>query len=340
MKDTQFNSRPLFNTDLRDKLKQTIAKKEYKGPMPNLTILGNVNRIGEEGVNHILLSKFSKNPVGKILAIDSDEPLHHRTLGYFRTFQGFWHYISTEERDDRLRELTGHNLDKLVEKLTKIRIHNFNALILDALYQRAVQKKESILLIRKSTLPFDHYRIYNHKTGLRQRMAFSFWLIEGCEVIRKAIKESSGKNIVYPDFTPFMNTPNLTLEEFIQKEFFDAVIPTTSSETAEDETQSPKKESVLLTTQETDSEELVVQAKAQSEELLNITQETDVENPVAEAEKSAETTENLHNDLEESVVEAEETSVEEVASVSELDLNDNMIHAEHAPHAHSHHHNG
>jgi len=335
MKDTHFNSRNLFNTDLRDKLKQTVKKKEYKGPMPNLTILGNVNRIGEEGVNHILLSKFSKNPVGNILAIDSEEPLHHRTLGYFKTFQGFWHYISTEERDDRLRELTGHNLDKLVEKLTKIRIHNFNALILDALYQRAVQKKESILLIRKSTLPFDHYRVYNNQTGLRQRMAFSFWLIEGCETIRKAIKESSGKNIVYPDFTPFMNTPNLTLEEFIQKEFFDAVVPTpTSEEPVEVQTQASKQESALLTpTEETDSNEVVVQEEAQA--ALNPTEETQVENLVAEAEKSESTTEDMQTDLAESVAAAEE-----VAQVCELDLKTNVVHAEHASHGHSHHHSG
>jgi hypothetical protein len=310
MENNQSSSRKFHNTALRDKLKQTIEKKEYRGPMPNMTILGNVNRIGDEGVNHILLSKFSKNPVGSILAIDSEEPLNHSTLGYFKTFQGFWHYISTEERDDRLRELTGPMLDNLVEKLTKIRIHNFNALILDALYQRAVRKRESIMLIRKSTLPFDHYRIYNNQTGLRQRMAFSFWLIEGCEAIRKAVKESSGKNIVYPDFTPFMNTPRLTLSEFIQKEFFDTVAPT-NTKPEEIETHDSKKESALLTsTKETTETEVVVQEV-----------EAEAEVQAAETEVAVE-------------VQAEE------AEVNEFDLKTALVPNEHASHDHSNHHHG
>lgn len=218
---TQRRAAPFHNTVMRDKLKKMIGNNGHNDRIRSAPTLPNVNKIGVEGVDHILLEVYSSDSVGKVLAVNSDGILRHKLLGNFRSLRGFWHYISTEERDDRLRELQGKALEKFSQQLTKTRVQNFNVMILDAIYQKVKSEKESIFLIKKSTLPFDHYKVAGNTAGLRQRMGYSFWLIDGCEEIRNAIKEDRE-----PDFKKHMNTPNISLEEFIRGEFFDHAVDT------------------------------------------------------------------------------------------------------------------
>ena len=169
-----------------DQLKQKlIALKTRKY---NYDILPPLDSYKDNGVDHINLNDFSDNDneLCKLLGFDNSSSFYHNTYGKFDTIKGFYKYVSTLEKDDRLRYLKGKPLSFLAKKLTPIKIDNLFELMVDALYQRIVQKS-GIDLIKANTLPYDIY--YTNDTGIRIRPSYANWYLKIVNKVVSFIKE-------------------------------------------------------------------------------------------------------------------------------------------------------
>ena len=149
----------------------------------------------KDGVDHINIWDHAETDLGKILAHGTTVPFSHSVFGRFKTVEAFWHYISSEEHDDRIRTMRGRTLYEFSKKMTKMHVPNFCAIIIDANWQKIQKYPDVVEAIRQSELPFDCYYRNKRGTGYPLRAPYSAWLVEGFEEIRRAIKENREPNL-------------------------------------------------------------------------------------------------------------------------------------------------
>lgn len=181
---------------------QTRPRQSYRAPYPS------ADTWIEDGLDHINIYERSKLDLGKALAHGNKLGFNHSIFGSFGNIEAFWHYIQSNERDDRIRQMKGETLKDFARQLTRSKVTNFRAIIIDANYQRIKQYKELVNAMIESELPFDCY--YYNQSDIRQRHQYSIWLIQGFEEIRKALKENRE-----PDLTRFLDVEDSEIYQFV-----------------------------------------------------------------------------------------------------------------------------
>lgn len=152
-------------------------------------VLKPIDKIGKDGIDHINIWEKGSTDLGIALSHMADLPFSHETYGRFRSVEGFWHYIRSVTRDDRTRVMAGFKAKKFGDSLESHRVDNFKEIIMDANWQKINQYPPIVEFLKASTLPLDHYYLYNLDPNIRVRPYSAFWMIAGFEEIRKAIKE-------------------------------------------------------------------------------------------------------------------------------------------------------
>lgn len=210
------NKRKFNNPAMRDKLEQMFNRVPPALEQEDKLRTINVNRIGTDGQDHILLDFYGKTEVGKLLAMNMRARFDHPILGNFTSFKGMWYFLNSYERDDRMRDLTGMALENFNRMMTPVHVPNVAAIVLSMLYKRLQGDKHALALISESRSPFDCY--WTNEAGLRRRHRWAYWLVPGAEEIRRAIQARTA-----PDFSSFIEqlNPNETLDQYIAREFLD-----------------------------------------------------------------------------------------------------------------------
>lgn len=180
----------------------TRPRQSYRAPYPS------ADAWIEDGLDHINVYERSNVDLGKALAHGNKLGFNHSIFGSFGNIEAFWHYIQSNERDDRIRQMKGETLKDFAKQLTRSKVTNFRAIIIDANYQRIKQYKELLNAMIESTLPFDCY--YYNQSDIRQRHQYSIWLIQGFEEIRKALKENRE-----PDLSRFLDVEGSEIYQFV-----------------------------------------------------------------------------------------------------------------------------
>lgn len=162
-----------------------------------------------DGIDHINIWEKGETELGVVLNHSISLPFNHSLLGRFGNMEAFWHYVQSEERDDRIRMMEGYTLKNFARKLTPSRVINFRAIIMDANYQRIKQYEPIVQEMINSTLPFDCYYVHD-TTKLRTRPNFFKWLTMGYEEIRKALKENRE-----PDFNFLLEREDSSIYQFL-----------------------------------------------------------------------------------------------------------------------------
>ena len=191
------------------------GRDEHQKPMPAPK--------GKDGVDHINIYEDGDTELGRCLAHSTMLKFSHKRFGPFTNVEAFWHYIRSVQRDDRIRKMSGKALKNFADKMTQRRVVNFVGIILDANWQKVNQYPVLKEAIKQTDLPFECYSCYKRQDGVKIRPNFSYWLIPGFEEIRKALKEGR-----QPDFTPFLDNPDVDLfDDVIKKEDAD-IVPASS----------------------------------------------------------------------------------------------------------------
>lgn len=193
----------------------------------------------QDGVDHINIWEHGETELGKVLAHNTVIPFNHHIFGNFSCIEAFWHYISSQEHDDRIRTMRGRALHTFSRKLSKLHVPNFCAIILDANWQKIKRYPEIQEALIESTLPIDCYYTQRKSAGIRIRVPYASWLIDGFEEIRKALKE--GRE---PDFSRFCD-PHEKVETMYEK-LLDIITNAQAKNTIRTEVKPQSKISALL----------------------------------------------------------------------------------------------
>lgn len=121
----------------------------------------------QDGFSHINVHyNVSTTKIGRMLSTYFVVAFKHPYFGPFKCIEGFMRYVQTGCCDDAFRRMTGaqakaHFRKKIEEgKLTIYAVANEAAILQSALYAKLEHNPVIATLFTESTLPFDHYYLY------------------------------------------------------------------------------------------------------------------------------------------------------------------------------------
>jgi hypothetical protein len=144
-----------------------------------------------DGVDHINIFSRGRTQLGRWLSNFAKTPFVHPFYGQFTSIEGFWYYMRSEVRDDKLRYLWGFEAKKYGRELPAKWYDEFKDDILGAIYQKIIQNRELLELLVTSELPFSHYYTFQAAGAslVLINARESEWIIEGIEEIRECLKK-------------------------------------------------------------------------------------------------------------------------------------------------------
>lgn len=148
----------------------------------------------EDGVSHINIYLLGKTPLGQMLAHFFRSPFKHPDLGPFDSMEGYWHWVKSVDRPDKLRYLSGFSAKRTGSELEKqSNIPDFQELILEGNYCKITQNPELLKLFVESELPFEHYYMWKQEEPDAEdnrpiRPRSMDWLVPQFEHLRALIR--------------------------------------------------------------------------------------------------------------------------------------------------------
>jgi hypothetical protein len=166
--------------------------------------------IGVDGLDHINVWYRGETDLGKALDQLADTPFIHPVYGNFGSIEGFWHWLRSATRDDRVRHMSGMKARNFGAKLRTQWVKDFRCEMMKATWLKIKQYPPLENAIKDSTLPFDLYTFHESasenetvaKTFIRTRPISAFWIIRSLEEMRSALKEGREVNfefLIEPD---------------------------------------------------------------------------------------------------------------------------------------------
>jgi hypothetical protein len=143
-----------------------------------------------DGVTHINIWSRGQTRLGQELSHFSYKPFIHPFFGPFNSMEGFWYYLKSADKPDKLRRLWGFRAKEVGRELENVHVHGFSDIIIAANWYKIEQDFELRQMVEESTLPFDHYYLFgedeDHQVLIRPKG--HEWLVQGFEQIRTSIK--------------------------------------------------------------------------------------------------------------------------------------------------------
>lgn len=163
----------------------------------------------EDGVDHICVDHMAATELGRALSTRNDVNWSHPVLGYFRSLDNLWYFLSVGKPHDALRRLQRREAMEFARNECGGLAYypNIEAVFLDSFYRylksrnRTDGNKRSIVTqLIECELPFDIY--YTNRGGIRSRRSTNLWLLDGYYEIQKAFRENRE-----PDLKPWITHP-------------------------------------------------------------------------------------------------------------------------------------
>lgn len=151
----------------------------------------------KDGVDHINIYSKSATKLGRMLSNFADLGFESPAgEGHFRSVEGYWYWLLAEGLDDRdrLRYLSGYAAKDYGRTLCEQhdwpnpRDETFKNKILAAIWTKIHTHDQLKDLMVWSSLPFEHYYVYNSTVIEPDGLD---WLVTGIEQMRKKLKEDT-----------------------------------------------------------------------------------------------------------------------------------------------------
>lgn len=149
----------------------------------------------KDSIDHINIYSKGKTELGRLLSNFSECPFDYPPYGHFKSVEGFWYWFLTGQKHEYLKNLSGWQAKKEGQKYRDDRVDKKSLtqeqkdIILEAIRCKLRQHKKIRLLLKESTLPFEHY--YEYGTGdsaKRIHLPQYQWIVDEIERIRQILK--------------------------------------------------------------------------------------------------------------------------------------------------------
>lgn len=136
------------------------SKEEFKMQLPAFPL-----DPSQDGTSHINIYSRAATKLGKQLSNFSYSPFTHPEFGLFNSVEGFWYWLSTGCKHEKLRALYGYDAKKFGSKLERLPRDDFNEQIKKAIRIKIESDPDLFFSFINSDLPFCHYYYWTAKDG-------------------------------------------------------------------------------------------------------------------------------------------------------------------------------
>lgn len=152
-----------------------------------------------DGVDHICIDRKAATELGRALSTGTDINWSHPVLGFFRSLDNLWYFLSVGKPHDALRRLQRREAIEFARNECGGLAYypNIEAVFLDSIYRYLKSKKHLVEKLTTCDLPFDIY--YTNLGGIRSRRVTNLWMIDGYYEIQAALRENRE-----PDLEPWV----------------------------------------------------------------------------------------------------------------------------------------
>lgn len=114
-----------------------------------------------DGLDFVWVDPAAATELGRLMAYPTLTPFTHPILGPFNSMEGFWYYVGTQERDDKLRELWGSEARTYGKKMTTRKVAAFREILVTGVVAKIQQSPRLRELIQSEpVLPFRIYYLF------------------------------------------------------------------------------------------------------------------------------------------------------------------------------------
>lgn len=138
----------------------------------------------EDGVTHINIWSKAKTELGRLLTNFAHTPFYHPRHGRFASMEGFFYWVSTGYKHDKLKDLYGFKAKEIGKSYPVIKNDKFKQELIKAARLKIIQSPRILELLQQNDLPFKHYFVYGG-THVVDRTEANQWLIGSIEQARK-----------------------------------------------------------------------------------------------------------------------------------------------------------
>lgn len=142
----------------------------------------------------LFINIYSKGAtrLGRLLTNLADVPVEHPVYGRFRTAEGLWYYLKTGCNCEALRSMSGFDAKKVGREREVVWLDCFQEEFKIAVKWKIEHHEELRMLFVESTLPFEHYYVYESKRPDVPSKVIEpsdvKWLTEYFEELRKVMR--------------------------------------------------------------------------------------------------------------------------------------------------------
>ena len=145
-----------------------------------------------DGITHINIYSKASTKLGRALSNFAPLGFELPDDGKFESVEGYWYWLGTGCKHERLRALSGYEAKKYGKRLERIKVDNFEEKIKVALRC----KLETHLGLKKafteSVLPFKHYYYYGEPANAKVvNVENCDWIVDYLHELRNAFKALS-----------------------------------------------------------------------------------------------------------------------------------------------------
>lgn len=144
-----------------------------------------------DGKDHINIYSKGHTELGRLLSNFARTPIEHPDYGYFVSIEGFWYWLSTGKKHDKLRYLYGTTAKFAGKEFDKVNVDNFIEEIKKALKIKLEQHDNIRVSLISSTLPLAHYYYYGDPDNPKVHTVKQYkWITEYWEELRTLFQKN------------------------------------------------------------------------------------------------------------------------------------------------------
>lgn len=144
-----------------------------------------------DGITHINIYSKAATKLGRSLSNFAPIGFDHPEYGRFSSIEGFWYWLGTGCKHDKLKLLSGYEAKKYGRTLERVKIDGFEDKIKVALKLKIEGHPDLKKAFTESTLPFKHYYYYGEPSNAKViNVENCDWILEYLHVLREEIRLS------------------------------------------------------------------------------------------------------------------------------------------------------
>lgn len=137
-----------------------------------------------DGKTFINMGSPARSNLGRMLQSTSHSPFDHVNYGRFASIEGFWWWIKSVERDDRMRTLAGAAARRMGQSLTSTSVRDFKLYVIRAIWAKVTQNKPIFKsLMASGTTPIVSF-YYSGNMNVPTVDPATSWVMKSLEIMR------------------------------------------------------------------------------------------------------------------------------------------------------------